>query len=207
MCDSITILVLLPDQSQAEYDRCNYPTRGKEDLDEVSNDFRDQYATSPLTGARFMVTAVGQKLPSKGDVGPIEKNRKNFGRVAAYVVDLNPPTCTVGHNRLLVNGVYAAARVGLAFLKNWLAVNGCKREGIEALKIENVVIISATPTFLFFFPSEAEARYVLANIRIRSEALCNAKTKERTGRQPAFSIPPKAEPGAETYIYGTCQTI
>lgn len=72
MCDSITLLVLLDNQSQAAYDGCNYPTRGKEDLDEISNDFRDQYPTSPLTGAGFKVTAVGDKLPAEYDVGPIE---------------------------------------------------------------------------------------------------------------------------------------
>jgi hypothetical protein len=201
MCDSITILVLLPGQSQAEYDRCRYPTRGKEDLDEVSSDFRDQYPISPLTGAGFKMTAVGQKLSSKGDIGPIEKNRRNHGRVAGYLVDITPPTCTVGHNRVLVNGVPAAAKVGLALLKNWLAVNGCVREGLNALRLDNVRIISVTPTFLFDFFDEAAARLVLADYRTRSEALCNTKSKDRSVKQPAFSVPPEPDPSSKTYIY------
>jgi hypothetical protein len=191
MCDSIIILVLLTDQSQAEYDRCKYTTRGKEDLDEASGDFRDQYPYSPLTQARFRVTAVGQKLSSKSDSGPIEENRKRCGRVGGYLVDLNPPACTVGHNRVLVNGAPAAAKIGPALLKHWLAINGCERKGLDALLLQNAHIISTTPTFLVDFPNEAVARLVLANYRVRSEALCNKKTEGRARKPPAFSVPPK----------------
>ena len=201
MCDSITILVLLEDQSQEDYDQCQYPTRGKEDADETSSDFRAQYPLSPLTGAGFVVTAVGQKLSTSCEVGPGEKNRKNYGRLAGYLVNLNPPTCTVGHNRLLVNGVPAAARMGLALLKHWMACHGCTQAGLDAARIDNVIIISATPTFLFTFADEAAARLVLATFRVRSEALCNTKTKGRQVKQPAFSIPPKQQPHEMIYIY------
>ena len=202
MCDSIAILVLLADQSQAEYDRCHFPTRGKEDLDEVSSDFREQTATSPLTGAGFKVTAVGQKLSSKGDVGPIEKNRKNYGRVAGYVVKVNPPACTVGHNRLLVNGVPAAVDVGVALLRHWLAENGCTRNGLEAVASENADIISATPTYLFVRTEESEARLNLAQFRGRSEAICNIKKNGDITRPRAFSRPPKPPKRGE-YIYSS----
>lgn len=201
MCDSITILVLLEKQSQKEYDGCNFPTRGKEDTDEASSDFRDQYPTSPLTGAGFRITPLGEKLASAGDVGPIEKNRMLYGRVAGYLVDFNPPACTVGHNRLLVNGVPFAARLGLAFLRHWLASNGCTRPGIDAAKIEGMVIISATPTFLFDFATEDEARIPLADFRSRSEALCNKKVKAGVKKKPAFSVPPAPLPHEPKYIY------
>ena len=200
MCDSITILFLLSDQSQLAYDRCYYPTRGKEDLDEVSNDFRDQYPTSPLTGAGFKVTAVGQKLPGGDDVGPIEKNRRKYGRVAGYIVDFNPPACTVGHNRLLVNGVPAAIDVGLALLRNWLAANGCTREGLNAVICQNAELVSVTPTFLFSHLEELKARLSLAQIRGRSEAVCNGHKKASTTKPPAFSVPP-TRPKQGDYIY------
>lgn len=216
MCDSITILVLLADQSQAEYDRCQYPTRGKEDLDEVSSDFRDQYAISPLTGARFKITPVGaETFPSRDEVA-VRPRRKVFGRLDGYVVDFNPPACTVGHNRLLVNGVPAAIDVGLALLKHWLAENGCTREGLDAANSEAVDIISVTPTFLFNHADESDARLALAQIRGRSEALCNTKNKEKekekettktktkakgsTTKPPAFSVPPEPPKHGE-YIY------
>ena len=200
MCDSITILFLLSDQSQVVYDRCLYPTRGKEDIDEVSNDFRDQYPTSPLTGAGFKVTAVGQKLPGETDVGPIEKNRRKYGRVAGYIVDFNPPACTVGHNRLLVNGVPAAEDVGLALLRHWLAANGCTREGFNAVTSQNAEIVSATPTFLFSHFEEPKARLSLAQIRGRSEAICNGHKKASTTKPPAFSVPP-TPPKQGDYTY------
>lgn len=200
MCDSITILVLLEDQSQTIYNRCHYPTRGKEDLDEVSNDFRDQYPTSPLTGAGFRVTAVGYKLSSEPDAGSIEKNRKKYGRVAGYIVDFNPPACTVGHNRLLVNGVPAATEVGIALLKHWLVENGCAREGLDAIKTRNTEIISVTPTFLFECLDESEARLNLAQIRGRSEAICNTHKRASKTKPPAFSVPP-TPPKDGDYIY------
>lgn len=202
MCDSITILVLLPDQSPAEYERCQYPSRGKEDTDEASSDFRIQYPRSPLTGAGYKVTAVGEKLSSKSDVGPIEKNRKIHGRVDGYLVNLNPPACTVGHNRLLVNGVPAAIDVGLALLKHWLAENGCTREGLDAVVGQNVDIVSATPTFLFSRLDEPEARLNLAQFRGRSIAVCNGKMKGSVTRPPAFSVPPKPPKRGE-YIYNS----
>jgi hypothetical protein len=200
MCDSITLLVLLENQCQTVYDRCHYPTRGKEDLDEVSNDFRDQYPTSPLTGAGFKVTAVGCKLASEHDAGPIEKNRKKYGRVAGYIVDFNPPACTVGHNRLLVNGVPAATDVGIALLRHWLAENGCTREGLDAIVRRNTDIVSVTPTFLFDRLDESEARLNLAQIRGRSEAICNIHKKGSATKPPAFSVP-RTPPKDGDYIY------
>lgn len=197
----MTILFLLPDQSQADYEDCNYPTRGKEDTDEASSDFRDQHPKSPLTGAGFKITPVGQKLKSAGDVGPIQKNRMIHGRIAGYLVDFNPPACAIGHNRLLVNGVPFAARLGEGLLKHWLADNGCTARGIAAIQFSNIRIISVTPTYLFKLGSEDEARLVLSEYRARTETLCNPRKSVKGGKVPAYSYPPKPQEHQTTYTY------
>lgn len=203
MCDSITILILLPDQSQAEYNDCNYPTRGKEDTDEASSDFRDQYPKSPLTGAGFKITPVGVKLNSARNVGSIQTSRMRHGRVAGYVVDFNPPACSVGHNRLLVNGVPFAVQLGVGLLQYWLADNGCTTGGLEAIGCGDKRIISVTPTFLFKFASEDEARVVLAHYRMQMETLCNPRKPKPGQKAPAYSIPAKPPEGETTYTYTT----
>lgn len=201
MCDSMTILFLLPDQSQADYEDCNYPTRGKDDTDEASSDFRDQHPKSPLTGAGFKITPVGQKLKSAGDVGPIQKNRMIHGRIAGYLVNFNPPACAIGHNRVLVNGVPFAARLGEGLLKHWLADNGCTARGIAAIQFSNIRIISVTPTYLFKLGSEDEARLVLSEYRAHTETLCNPRKSVKGGKVPAYSYPPKPQEHQTTYTY------
>lgn len=197
----MTILFLLPDQSQADYEDCNYPTRGKDDTDEASSDFRDQHPKSPLTGAGFKITPMGQKLKSAGDVGPIQKNRMIHGRIAGYLVDFNPPACAIGHNRLLVNGVPFAARLGEGLLKYWLADNGCTSRGLAAIQISDLRIISVTPTYLFKLGSEDEARLLLSEYRTRTETLCNPKKTAKGGKVPAYSYPPKPQEHQTTYTY------
>nr|WP_315253379.1 hypothetical protein [uncultured Duganella sp.] len=197
----MTILFLLPDQSQAEYDDCNYPTRGKEDTDEASSDFRDQHPKSPLTGAGFKITPVGRKLKSDRDVGPIHKNRMFHGRVAGYLVDFNPPACGVGHNRLLVNGVPFAARLGGGLLRHWLADNGCAVGGLAAIQMCDIRIISVTPTYLFKLGSEDEARQLLSQYRTCTETLCNPRKPAPGEKVPAYSYPPKPQENQTTYTY------
>lgn len=203
MCDSMTILFLLPDQSQAEYEECNYPTRGKEDTDEASSDFRDQHPKSPLTKAGFKITPVGMKLKSAGPVGPIQKNRMIHGRIAGYLIDFNPPACAIGHNRLLVNGVPFAARLAEGLLRYWLADNGCTTHGLAAIQISDVRIISVTPTYLFKLKSEDEARLVLSEYRARIETLCNPRKSVQGEKVPAYSYPPKPPEHQTAYTYTT----
>lgn len=197
----MTILFLLPDQSQADYEDCKYPARGKEDTDEASSDFRDQHPKSPLTEAGFKITPVGLKLRSARDVGPIQKNRMIHGRIAGYLVNFNPPACAIGHNRLLVNGVPFAARLGEGLLKYWLADNGCTSRGLAAIQISETRIISVTPTYLFKLKSEQEARLALSEYRARTETLCNPRKSVKGEKVPAYSYPPKPQDHATTYTY------
>lgn len=115
-------------------------------------------------------------------------------------MDFNPPACTVGHNRLLVNGVPAATDVGIALLKHWLAENGCTREGLDAVTRRNTEVVSVTPTFLLDRLDESEARLSLAQIRGRSEAICNTYKRASKTKPPAFSVPP-TPPKDGDYIY------
>lgn len=156
--------------------------------------------TSPLTGAGFKITPVGAEIANIRGTRSTQVTRKVYGRIAGYVVDFNPPACTVGHNRLLVNGVYAAIRIGVELLRNWLANNGCKTEGVEAVKIDNTTILSTTPTFLFPHRHIEAARLGQAQFRGRSEVFCNKATKKEKTRPPAFSIPP-LPPKTGDYIY------
>lgn len=201
MCDSLSQIAWLNKMTDAEYEQCRFPAKGTEDKDLISSDFRDQYANSPLTGAGFKITPIGMPIPGSAEEIATIKNRLLHGRIAGYLVELNPPACIIGHNRELVNGVPQAAMCGVWLLKHWLATNGCTEIGLDAISPNNVTLHSATPTFLFVRESEDAARILLAEYRSRSETLCNAKIKKAEQRKPAYSIPAKAGARETKYIY------
>ena len=121
MCDSISFIAFIDEGIATEVrDQCAFPTKTQSDVVPTSANFRTEYCTSPLTGAQFRVTPLGELVNDKGD------DRYQYGRVAGYLVEVNIPATVIGHNRLLVNGVRAALRVGLPLLKFWLAQNGCR---------------------------------------------------------------------------------
>lgn len=190
MSDSIEINVWInPDLTVEEYERCQFPSKDLNDTDETSADFRMQYPTSPLTGSLFKVTALGIEIPVlKGK----RKKRKKYGRIVGYEVSVNVPACAIGHNRLLVNGVFQAARAAYWLLRSWLARNGCTQEGLDNIDLANADIVDLTLTFLYLFESETAARAALYEFRMHSETLLNKKGHK--GREVAFSRPPKPVP-------------
>lgn len=161
-------------------------------MDDSSNDFRDQYPASPLTGAGYKITPLGMPQAGHAHDKHSVKNRRMFGQIAGYVLEFNPPACIVGHNRLLVNGVPFAVRAGSLLLAHWLLSNGAAASALDAINKSEIVISSVTPTFLFRHATEADARLTLAALRSRSEALLNNRLKEKM-KKPAFSYPPKPD--------------
>ena len=193
MCDSISFIAFIDEGIATEvYDQCAYPDRTQSDAVYTSANFRTEYCTSPLTGAQFRVTPLGELVNDEGT------DRYQYGRVAAYLVEVNIPATVIGHTRLLVNGVRAALRVGLPLLKFWLAQNGCTRKGLELIRLEKALIVDLTLTFLYRFKSEEEARAALYDFRTYTEAVLNkpdtgtddeVKKKQKRQRKVAYSIP------------------
>ncbi len=186
MCDSISFIAFIDEGMATEVrDHCAFPTRTKSGVVPTSANFRTEYCTSPLTGAQFRVTPLGELVNDEGD------DRYQYGRVAGYLVEVNIPAVAIGHNRLLVNGVRAAMRVGLRLLRFWLSQNGCTRQGLDHIRLKNVVIEDLTLTFLYLFKSVAEARAALYDFRTYTEAVLNRPdvAKDDKKRKVAFSVP------------------
>ena len=188
MCDSISLDVMIDDNlTDEEYELCHFPSKDSSDKDLLSADFRDQHPISPLTGAGFLVTPLGQLAPDGS------RNRLKHGRIAGYRIEVNVPACTIGHNRILVNGVPGAKRVAYRLLRWWLAQNGCTRFGLEKIPPKNARIVSVTLTWLFKTPSEEAARELLWEFRRHSETVLNETNKKHSDdwKPPAFSVPPE----------------
>lgn len=195
MADSNITEVLFEELSDAKYARCQFPKQALNAPPSPSGDFRCAYAVSPITGAGFKITPLGMPIPGKPD------ERFQHGRIAGYRVEVNVPACMNGHNRFLVNGVAAGARIAVRLLRIWLAQNGCTAEGLSHIKGANAVLCSVTLTFLYEYFTEEQAREALADFRAHSEAVINpAKLKE--GSKPrAYSYPPKPLSGKTKYTY------
>jgi hypothetical protein len=197
MSDSNSLMCFIDeDISDEEYDLHNYPQKDCNDKNVATGDFRSAYCESPLTGAVFKITPFGMLIPSGNG------KRYTCGRIAGYLVDINVPACAVGHNRQLVNGVPAAARISLKLLKYWLALNDCSRQALERIKLKNAKLESVTITILYKFASKKLAREALREFRSHSEAILNIK-KKRDGefKEVAFSYPPEPLGPPEDYTY------
>lgn len=197
MGDSIKINAWIDhDLTDEEYEQCQYPTKDFADMDQTSADFRSQYPTSPLTGSLFKVTPLGMPIPGAGD------RRKKYDRIAGYEVSVNVPACAIGHNRLLVNSVFQAARVTYWLLMYWLARNGCTQEGLDRIDFDKATIEDVTTTALYLFRTEKDARAALYEFRTHSETLLNKKGRNgSSGKFVAYSRPPEpVEPESE-HIY------
>jgi hypothetical protein len=189
MCDSIQIVAYIDrDLSSEDYGGCNFPSEPLDAGVSTSADFRFHIGISPLTGARFKITPLGMQHPiNKGQL-------LSYGRIAGYLVEVNPPACTIGHNRQLVNGVPMAMRSVILLLKTWLAANGCTKAGLERIKPKNAVLVGVTLTYLYAFETAALARAALFDFRNHSEAVMNKGRKGSKTKPPAFSIPKDAVP-------------
>ncbi|TAM01119.1 MAG: hypothetical protein EPN70_20455 [Paraburkholderia sp.] len=135
---------------------------------------------SPITGAGFKIKAVG--------VGGIR-----HGRIGGYWLSANIPACVVGHNRELVNGVYWAAKICFALLRNFLASRGCTVKGLSYIEWGNVFIGPFTLTYLEECESRDAALELLNDIRQHVEAVLNHGPHSRPGMKAAYVKPDGAE--------------
>lgn len=197
MCDSVILNAWIDDLSEDEYSRCHYPFRNSNDPDLSWIEFREIYAVSPLTGARFAITPMGVLLPGA-------TKRSVHGRISGYSVSVNVPACVIGHNRLVVNSVYQGAKACMGLLKFWLALNGCTEEGLDRIQFSHSRLDSVTPLYLFLHETEELARCTLAEFREHTEALLNKVDLGEKGRKPpAFSVPPKPKDLDTEYTYSS----
>jgi hypothetical protein len=191
MSDSTTLFAKLGAMSDAEYAQGRYPFKVAGDTDESWTEFRPIFPTpvSPLTGAGFKITPVGMLIPGS-------EERYQYGRIDGYLVEVNGPACAIGHNRQLVNGVPAAAEVAHSLLVYWLAANGCTKEGLDRVRLENAELESATLTFLFPFATKKLAREALLEFRRHCEGLINEKISAWGPKKPAAYAYPPGDPDA-----------
>lgn len=198
MVDSVVIDVLLPSiKSDDEYQRCRFPDRPVIGGRRTSGDFSEFIDSSPLTQSGYKICPLGQAV----EIG--RQERLKFGKVAGYRVSVNIPACFIGHNRQLVNGVGLAVDGAKELLKLWLLKNGCSPLGIKYIKQASTQIRELTPTFLFTFPLESQAREMLAQFRRHSEAVLNDSKGKNKVRKPARSEPPEPPSDGSLYRYSS----
>jgi hypothetical protein len=194
MSDSVEIEVYInPNLTDEEYRQCNFPTGSGGDLLQSSGDFRDWYAVSPLTGAIFKITPIGQVIPNS-----FPEKRFKHGRIAGYRISVNVPACLNGHNRLLDVSFYQGAIACFELLRLTLAQNGCSQLGLDSICFDTARLVSATYTALYLLPTVQAALKLLWEIRRHAEALYNYSRKGKTkSRKVVYSYPPEAVKGLE----------
>lgn len=167
----------MPDE---EYEACCFPYQALRyvDQDGVTKELFHAWKTAKglAPGTKFLVR--GRWL-----------GQARAARLAGFEFKINIPTCTVGHNALLVNGVPQACELGLLLVKCWLLENGCTRHGIDALDLEAVRLLSVTPTFLHLFSSQRQARAARLKFQAATEAKnVNTLLGIKGRRKKAFSV-------------------
>ena len=201
MCDSIEIEVYInPDLTNEEYLQCGFPTGDVGDVLQSSGDFRDWFAVSPLTGAQFKVTAIGQLIPDS-----FPEKRFKHGRVAGYRISVNVPAGANGNNGLMDVSVYHGAKASFELLRLTLAQCGCSQLGLDSLSFDTAKVVSVTYTALYLLPTAKDALNTLWEIRRHAEALYNYSRKGKSkSRKVAYSYPPEEVKGRENdYTFTT----
>jgi len=182
MADTETLFIPVEHYLPMEdYDRCGFPLKGLRGFDQdgvVDKPFyRWMTARSPLTGAEYRVKAV----PLTGSPN---------GHIAGYIVEINIPACTVGHNLLLVNGVPMASKLACLLFKHWLITSGCSKYGLRLVQFDKVRLHSVTPTYLFRCDDLADAHAARREFSVHSEGVLNPKVYKKGSPNPAFSVGP-----------------
>lgn len=190
MADSIKLYIPIAPMSSEDFAACNFQfeaMRGFNNRIDRDPFYRWVHVKSPLTGAGYKVISV------------LSSDRK---RLAGYVISVNVPACTIGHNYLLVNGVPRAADLAYRLLVHWLLSEGATPKAVQALQFEKAKLNSVTLTYLLLCASLADAHAARYEFARHAESLHNTKLK---GLQAAFSVGPADK--ATSYIKKRNYTI
>ena len=161
MADSIEGFIPIPLQMPFEqYQACNFPWVAKQrrnNRNEIKPAYQDVITVKAFGGAGFKVSGVWL-----GD-------DPRSGRLAGYWFSMNVPTCTLGNNVVLTNGVPRACELAVMYLKLWALEQGCTPVGIDVLDFERVRLSAVTPTFLHDLGSRDAALEVNREVRLAME--------------------------------------
>lgn len=191
MADSIEGFVLIPSMSEEQYQACAFPWVAKQRVNnrgEVKPQFQDTITARAHRGAGFKIS------------GKWLNNDPSTGRLAAYWVSMNVPTCSIGNNVVLTNGVPRACELAVLYLKIWARTNGCTVAGLDALNFENMRLSAVTPTFLHDLGSRDAALEANREVRLLMECHNKEKAAGKMQHRRAFGVGTTVE--STTYLRG-----
>lgn len=192
MADSIEGFVPIPaEMTEEQYQACAFPWVAKQRVNhrkELKPQFQDTVTAKAYRGAGFKIA--GKWL--NGD--------PSSGRLAGYWLSMNVPTCSIGNNVVLTNGVPRACELAVLYLKIWARELGCSPAGLDALNFENMRLSAVTCTFLHDLGSREAALEANREIRLLMECHNKAKTPGKKQHRPAFGVGTTEESTA--YLHG-----
>ena len=96
-------------------------------------------------------------------------SRPEQGRLGEYEIEMNVPTCTVGHNYVLENSVAVAVELALLQFKVALLSFVTNPAAVNHLDLEAVTILSVTPTDCYVGETVEAARNGRRAFKVLSE--------------------------------------
>ena len=130
--------------------------------------------------AKFQVTAI-LSVSSPTDI-----------LIDGFLVEINPPACTVGNNVLVQNQVYSASLISLLMLQHWMIENGAPPDFVRTIRLENAEVKSATLTYVFSCKNNESAKSLKSLMKSRGQALANRNIKSGS-KKPGFSTGSKTD--------------
>jgi hypothetical protein len=164
MCDSICINFMVKSKKIGDGERPALPFMFSLTLDEQGELKKRKppsyVVVSPLTGAKFKITAIASY-------------HDDLPYVVGYRVEANIPACTVGNNAFVQNHVRSASKISLELLKSWLRRNHFSQGSAELFSLESSEIQSVTLTYLFDLKDEISAVRSIEGLLAAGDALLN----------------------------------
>jgi hypothetical protein len=105
-----------------------------------------------LTKAKNQVTAT------------LDENGADPLKVKEYVLSANIPASMVGNNALIENLVYPSTLCSMLMVQKHLLLNNVHVDVVKGISLEHARLSSVTMTYLFKFPSSAEAKEALDSL-------------------------------------------
>lgn len=192
MADSIEGFVPIPaGMTEEQYQACAFPWVAKQRVNnrlELKPQFQDTITAKAYRGAGFKIA--GRWL----NKDPATR------RLAGYWLSMNVPTCSIGNNVVLTNGVSRACELAVMYLKIWARELGCSPAGLDALNFENMRLSAVTCTFLHDLGSREAALEANREVRLLMEYHNKAKAPGKKQQRRAFGVGTTEESTA--YLHG-----